>query len=178
MVWRFRGWKTDQQNSIGPPPPRDRFGFISVEEREAWLAARDVNHPFHFSPFISPFYLPDSSVDLSTLSSGELKEEEKEGGWKKLKEKGEKEKGGNGKRAESWSGFFARRSSIPRNLLRTFFSRRVGNRTRGILNLIKSATRWKDTRRGCWNDGMGERRYVLPRVSRRKTGHIFILSRE
>lgn len=105
------------------------------------MAARDVNHPFHFSPFISPFYLPDSSADLSTLSSGELKEEEKEEeeGLEEIKKKGER-KGGNGKRAESW--FFRSTFIDSANFsARSFPAELGGNWTRGILNLIKSATR-------------------------------------
>lgn len=94
----------DQENSIGAPAIVSVL--YSVGNRGS--AARDVNHswhPFHFSPFISPFYPSDSSVQPLHLVAGELKEEGGGRGWKKLK----KEERRNGERAR---GSFHRRAAF------------------------------------------------------------------
>ena len=94
----------DQENSIEAPAIVSVL--YSVGNRGS--AARDVNHswhPFHFSPFISPFYPSDSSVQPLHLVAGELKEEGGGRGWKKLK----KEERRNGERA---GGSFHRRAAF------------------------------------------------------------------
>lgn len=93
----------DQENSIG--------AIVSVlySVGNRGPAARDVNHswhPFHFSPFISPFYPSDSSVQPLHLVAGELKEEGGEG--KRLKKKG----GGKEEREKSRRSSFHRRAAF------------------------------------------------------------------
>lgn len=93
----------DQENSIG--------AIVSVlySVGNRGPVARDVNHswhPFHFSPFISPFYPSDSSVQPLHLVAGELKEEGGEG--KRLKKKG----GGKEEREKSRRSSFHRRAAF------------------------------------------------------------------
>lgn len=129
----------DQENSIG--------AIVSVlySVGNRGPAARDVNHswhPFHFSPFISPFYPSDSSVQPLHLVAGELKEEGGEG--KRLKKKEEERR--NGKRAGGAVFIGERRSSISPTSPDVLFPAQPGIRLRGIFNLIKSATRLKRIR--------------------------------
>lgn len=115
----------DQENSIGAPAIVSVL--YSVGNRGS--AARDVNHswhPFHFSPFISPFYPSDSSVQPLHLVAGELKEEGGGRGWKKLK----KEERRKSRRQ------FSSASGVHRFANFSFFFRRAG-----ILDLIKLTTR-------------------------------------